>query len=72
MSVHIKRHIAKTITYRLLGTLVTATVSFILIGDLKLSATIGVAELLIKPFTYFIHERIWYKWISYGIQKQET
>jgi len=69
MTVHVKRHIAKTITYRLLGTLVTGIVSFILIGDLKLSAEIGVAELLIKPLTYFIHERIWYKWISYGINK---
>ena len=69
MSVHIKRHIAKTITYRLLGTLVTGIVSFILIGDLKLSAVIGVAELLIKPLTYFIHERVWYKWITYGINK---
>lgn len=69
MTVHIKRHIAKTITYRLLGTLVTGIVSFILIGDIKLSVAIGVAELLIKPVTYFIHERVWYKWISYGINK---
>jgi len=69
MTVHVKRHIAKTITYRLLGTLVTGIVSFMLIGDLKLSAAIGVAELLIKPMTYFIHERVWYRWISYGINK---
>lgn len=70
MTVHIKRHIAKTITYRLLGTLVTCVISFLFIGDIKISALLGVAELVIKPITYFIHERVWYNWISYGINKR--
>lgn len=67
MTVHVKRHIAKTITYRLLGTLVTCVVSFLFIGDIKISAMLGIAELVIKPITYFIHERVWYKWIKFGI-----
>jgi uncharacterized membrane protein len=71
MTVHIKRHIAKTITYRLLGTLVTCVVSFIFIGDIKISAMLGIAELTVKPITYFLHERVWYKWIKFGINKTE-
>lgn len=71
MTVHVKRHIAKTITYRLLGTLVTCVISFLFIGDIKISAMLGVAELVVKPITYFLHERVWYKWIKFGINKTE-
>jgi uncharacterized membrane protein len=37
-------------------------------GSIKIGAAFGVAELLFKPFLYFIHERIWYKWIKYGLK----
>jgi len=28
-------------------------------------------ELIIKPLSYYFHERIWYKWIKYGVKKNE-
>jgi uncharacterized membrane protein len=55
------RHILKTITYRLLATLVTVSTALLLGLPLTISALFGVGELIIKPFLYFLHERIWYQ-----------
>ena len=57
------RHILKTISYRLLGTLTTVLVAYGLGASIQLSSLLGVGELLIKPVIYFFHERIWYKYI---------
>lgn len=65
--VHVKRHIAKAITYRMLGTLQTLVISYIFTGSFIISSSIGITELCIKPLNYFIHERIWYKWIKFGV-----
>ena len=54
-----KRHIAKTISWRILGTLDTFILSWVLTGSVKIGAAIGGAEVLIKTILYFIHERVW-------------
>lgn len=41
-------------------------------GNIKIGAAFGIAELLYKPLQYYIHERIWYKWIRYGIQIEKN
>jgi uncharacterized membrane protein len=69
--VHIKRHIAKAISYRILGTLQTVTIGYILTGSFVISSTIGIIELCIKPIMYFLHERVWYKFIKFGVDKHE-
>lgn len=57
----LKRHIYKTITYRLLASLVTV-IGAILLGATPTMATLlGVGEIVLKPIIYFIHERLWYK-----------
>jgi hypothetical protein len=38
-------------------------------GKIEFGAAFGIIELLYKPIQYYIHERIWYKWISYGLIK---
>jgi hypothetical protein len=38
-------------------------------GSVEFGAAFGIAELIYKPIQYYIHERIWYKWISYGLIK---
>jgi uncharacterized membrane protein len=56
----LKRHIYKTISYRVLGTLATVTVALCLGIPLELSAVLGIGELVVKPVLYFIHERMWF------------
>jgi uncharacterized membrane protein len=63
MTSDLKRHILKTISYRILGTLTTVGVSYSLGVSIEMSALLGVGELVMKPIIYFIHERLWYKYI---------
>jgi uncharacterized membrane protein len=65
----VTRHILKTLSYRILGTLTTVTVAYSLGASIQLSSLLGVGELLVKPVIYFLHERIWYKHIRIGNKK---
>jgi uncharacterized membrane protein len=38
-------------------------------GDIKLGLAIGGFEVITKMALYFFHERIWYKYIKYGLEK---
>ena len=61
-----KRHLLKTITWRIVGTLDTIIISGILTGSLKIGAAIGGIELISKMVLYYLHERIWYKFLKFG------
>jgi uncharacterized membrane protein len=65
----VKRHIAKTITWRIVGTLDTIILSWIVTGNLKIGLTIGGVEVITKMVLYFLHERAWYKWSKYGLKR---
>ena len=54
----LKRHILKTISYRILGTLTTVIVAYSLGASLKVSSMLVVGELVLKPVIYFFHERV--------------
>jgi len=53
------RSIAKTISWRLLATLITILLALMFTKDLGISTLIGALELVIKTIVYFIHERAW-------------
>jgi len=67
----VKRHIAKTISYRIISTLIGFLIMWWVSGSIKVGAAFGVAELVYKPIQYYIHERIWYKFIKYGLKKEK-
>jgi len=69
MHVEKKRHIAKTISYRVISTLIGFIIMWAVSGSIKVGAAFGVAELVYKPIQYYIHERVWYRWIKYGLKK---
>lgn len=56
-----KRHIAKAITWRIVGTIDTIILGWILTGDPSTGLQIGGAELATKMILYYLHERAWYK-----------
>jgi len=68
--ISVYRHIAKTISWRVLGTLDTILLSYLITGDLKLASAIGGFEIFTKMFLYFLHERIWYK-LPFGVKNSE-
>jgi uncharacterized membrane protein len=65
-----RRSIAKALSWRLLATVITTTLVYLLTGKGEFAATVGLADTLIKFFVYVMHERVWNR-ISYGRQKQE-
>lgn len=67
--VQTKRHIAKTISYRIISTVIGFLIMWLVTGSIKVGAAFGIAELVYKPIQYFIHERIWYRYIKYGLEK---
>ena len=67
--VHFTMHIAKAISYRFLGTMQTTVISYIFTGDIMIASSVGAIEMCIKPIMYFLHERLWYKYIKFGVKK---
>jgi uncharacterized membrane protein len=57
------RHILKTISYRFLGTLTTVVAAYYIGVPIGTASLLGIGELIIKPIIYFIHERVWYKFV---------
>jgi len=64
----IKRHLLKTISYRILSSSIGFIILFFTTGSVKVGATFTIAELIYKPFLYFCHERCWFKYIKYGVK----
>lgn len=64
-----KRHILKTISWRIVGTLDTMILSAIITGSWELGLVIGGIEVITKMVLYFLHERAWYKFSNYGVDK---
>lgn len=67
IKVSVKRHLAKTISYRVISTMVGFSIMWVATGSIEFGAAFGIAELLYKPIQYYIHERVWYRWIKYGL-----
>lgn len=71
MIVEKKRHIAKTVSYRIISTLVGFLIIWWVSGSVKIGTAFGLVELIYKPIQYYIHERIWYKYIKYGLKNRD-
>ena len=71
MQVTRQRHIAKTISYRVVSTTIGFLTMWLVTGSVKVGAAFGIAELIWKPIQYYFHERIWYRWIKYGLKKEK-
>ena len=65
-----KRHLIKTITWRILGTLDTMLLAWIISGNAITGLKIGFAEVLTKMILYFIHEKVWYR-INFGLEHRQ-
>jgi uncharacterized membrane protein len=66
----IKRHIAKTITWRIVGTIDTMVLSWWITGNPLTALKIGGFEVCTKMVLYFLHERFWFK-INFGLPHRE-
>jgi uncharacterized membrane protein len=66
------RHILKTISWRVVGTIDTMVVSYIITGSIKVGLAIGGFEVFTKMILYYFHERIWFKYVRIGREKTNS
>jgi len=66
-----KRHILKTISWRVVGTIDSMILSWLITGSWKLGLTIGGVEVITKMVLYFLHERAWYKFSKFGLDDKD-
>ena len=66
-----KRHIAKTISWRIIGTIDTMILSALITGSWEIGLTIGGVEVITKMVLYFFHERLWYRFSTFGVEKKD-
>jgi uncharacterized membrane protein len=66
-----KRHIAKTISWRVIGTIDTIVLSGLITGSWTTGLTIGGVEVITKMVLYFFHERAWYKFSNFGVHSKK-
>ena len=53
------RSILKSISWRIVGTIDTIIISYLVTGTLSMAFSIGAVELITKMLLYFFHERVW-------------
>jgi len=66
-----KRHLSKTVTWRIIGTLDTMLLSWIITANPLTGLQIGVAEVITKMILYYLHERSWYR-INFGFLRRRS
>ncbi len=66
-----KRHIAKTVTWRFIGTMDTMLLAWLISGNPLTGLKIGFAEVITKMLLYYFHERVWYK-MDYGLEQRKN
>lgn len=54
-----RRSIAKALSYRVLGLVITTTVALVVTGRAQFAAAIGIVDTLVKVLFYYLHERAW-------------
>ena len=64
-----KRHIFKTVTWRIIATSTTMLFTWLVTKDWGMTTSIGIFNVFAKSILYYFHERIWYK-SNFGVKKK--
>ena len=64
------RHIAKAVSWRVIGSVDTIVIAWLITGSLQVGAAVGGVEIVTKTVLYYLHERVWYKWIKFGVRDE--
>lgn len=59
----------KAVSWRIVGTLDTMLISFIMTGKIKIAISIGGIEVISKTILYYLHERFWLRINNFRIKR---
>jgi uncharacterized membrane protein len=65
-----KRHLAKTLTWRVIASATTFGIAFVFFAEdphaLEKAGGVAAVEMILKTFLYYFHERAWFRFSSMG------
>ena len=64
-----RRHIYKTLTWRVVATGTTFLLAWLYTDDLTVATAIGGTEAVAKMILYYLHERAWYQFGDFATEK---
>ena len=64
------RSVSKGISWRIIATITTVTIVFLITGEIDTALEIGAIEVVAKIIIYYVHERIWLL-IPHGISQKD-
>ena len=53
------KSLMKSISWRIVGTIDTIIISYIVTGEMVMAVSIGSVEVVSKILLYYLHERVW-------------
>jgi len=62
------RHLVKAITWRLIASTVTAIIAWAFGLPPEAIGAVFLVDLVLKFVLYYMHERVWYKHIRFGVK----
>ena len=65
-----RRHIAKALSWRMVGTVDTFLLAWLFTGSFEIGALVGGTEVITKTILYYLHQRAWYNYIEFGIDRK--
>jgi uncharacterized membrane protein len=63
---------AKAVSWRIIGTLDTIVISYLLTGTVRIALAIGGIEVVTKMVLYYLHERAWIKAITHFSRRKSN
>ena len=54
----------------MVGTLDTFLLAWLITGSIEIGDMAGGAEVITKTVLYYVHERVWYNYIHYGVDEE--
>ena len=66
-----KRHLVKSITWRIIATLTTISLAWIITGNTEIAIKVGAVDMIVKFVMYYLHERVWYKYSRFGVRENK-
>lgn len=63
----VERSLAKTVSWRLIGSIDTMVITYAVTGNWRFGLAVGGFEVMSKMILYYVHERVWQR-IKWGKQ----
>jgi uncharacterized membrane protein len=65
-----KRHLVKSVTWRIVASVTTVLMALFFGLPMAAVSSLFLADLVIKFVMYYLHERVWYTHVKYGVNDE--